>query len=393
MRTAATPTDITSGAFQPNSARHSPRASSLGAARLGLLICVFSTTLASRVSAQWTAISLDPGFGEGSRAVGIFGSRQVGWVIMDGSNGHGRHGYRWNSTPDSWVDLNPAHADGGSRVYSADGAQSVGLIFSTGEHRAALWSGSNDTYISLHPADAAWSAAYGVHYGQQVGRVVTDRGWRAGLWQGSADWTDLTPAAATAAEALAVHNGQQVGWVWIENVQHASVWTGDADSWLSLRPGSAEMSVASAVHNGTQVGHAYFDNMTVMHAGMWTGSAESWIDLNPAGAAASTALGVHGDTQVGAARFDGRDRAGLWTGDAESWIDLHALLPEYYKVSTAAGVWTEPGLIHVTGWAYNQNTGQDEAMLWRLAVPAPGSAALAPLALAALTRRRHRARV
>lgn len=336
--------------------------------------------LAAAAHAQWTVSVLHPPIGEASRAMGVRGGHQAGWVTMDGSQGHGRHASIWSGSAGTWIDLNPAVATGGSRIYGTDGATQVGLIFAEGQHRAGMWSGTADSYVSLHPQEAEWSVAYGVSGGTQAGCIrLADWLPRAVMWSGSADsWVDLAPAGAMGSYAYAADGDSQVGHAIVGGMQSASLWRGSAASWVNLNPAASTWSDAWGVHGDAQVGTVFIDD--VLRASLWRGSKESWVDLHPAGADFSMGFGVFGEYQIGYASFGDFHRAGLWHGTADSWIDLHAFLPADFANSQATAVWNDGPFIHVAGWGHNLVTGRDEALLW--SIPAPASLAL--LALSSL---------
>ena len=98
----------------------------------------------------------------------------------------------------------------------AAGGQQVGYVKpSVGRNRAAMWSGTADSYVDLHPNGALDSVAWGGGDGQQVGSVlsgVLGEGNHATLWTGSASSrVDLHPAGWASSIAVAARGGQQVG--------------------------------------------------------------------------------------------------------------------------------------------------------------------------------------
>jgi hypothetical protein len=250
-----------------------------------------------------------------------------------------------------------------SGAHSASGAEQAG--FATAYEpfyrwydlwRAGLWSGTAESWVDLHPADAWESCAYGSGDGQQVGVAHVfdgDRGdWfnHAGLWSGTAEsWVDLHPAQYGLFEisrAYATDGGRQVGeagWYWHQTV--ASLWTGTAESWVDLHPydfpGSYwDWSCAFGVCGNEVVGHIIGAGE---HAMLWTVEPYSWVDLHPPKAkfsVGSVAYDVSDGQQVGVVVFNkhyqgSKSRASLWSGTAESWVDLH---PDGYLQSVARGV-------------------------------------------------------
>ncbi|MEQ9585465.1 MAG: GC-type dockerin domain-anchored protein [Phycisphaerales bacterium] len=213
-------------------------------------------------------------------------------------------------------------------VHGIDGGVPVG---SNGE--AGFWSEyAPDSFVSLQPPSLQHgSQCLGAHEGQQVGSVNYLRSFygiyenRASLWSGSADtWVSLHTQdrhGISHSTAVATHGGQQVGWTWTEPVtERAALWTGTAASVVDLMPAGARVSLALGVHDGVQVGSALFDE--TRRAGLWRGTADSWVDLHPAGASRSSANAADAGVQGGEVWIDGVPHAALWRGTAESWENL-----------------------------------------------------------------------
>ncbi|NUL82789.1 MAG: hypothetical protein HUU60_08725 [Armatimonadetes bacterium] len=97
-----------------------------------------------------------------------------------------------------------------------------------------------------------------------------------------------------------------------------------------------------------------------------------------------------GDYQAGWAYWPAR-KAVLWHGSAESAMELHSLLPPEYTHSEAEGIEVDAfGNVTVVGWAYNGMHGRNEAIVWQMAVPEPGSLTVLSFAtLSALIFRRR----
>jgi hypothetical protein len=136
--------------------------------------------------------------------------------------------------------------------------------------------------IILHPQNSCWSAAYGTWCGQQAGYATVSVGDNledhAALWSGTAEsWVDLHPAGSTYSGALAVSDGQQVGRAGFGVHTHASLWSGTADSWVDLHPTGIENSDATCIAGGYQAGVV---NNGSPRAALWHGTADSWVDLH-----------------------------------------------------------------------------------------------------------------
>jgi hypothetical protein len=150
----------------------------------------------------------------------------------------------WTGTAASWVDLSPAGSVY-SRAFGVYGGQQVGHadflvdsppnVFPVAQSRAGVWSGTASSWVSLHPADAALSIAWGTSGNQQVGHAAINGNDHAGLWSGTAaSWVDLHPAGATRSVAFATSGTQQVGYAIVNGVTRPSLWSGTADSWVDL---------------------------------------------------------------------------------------------------------------------------------------------------------------
>jgi hypothetical protein len=105
------------------------------------------------------------------------------------------------------VDLNP-WLNLESRALGIGGGRQIGYTLSLhGRDHAALWSGSADAVVDLHPALAASSQAWGVCGDWQIGEAVFGAA-RASLWNGTAAlWVDLhalLPAEFTSAAARGI---------------------------------------------------------------------------------------------------------------------------------------------------------------------------------------------
>jgi hypothetical protein len=259
--------------------------------------------------------------------------------------------------------LHPAGPWAWSEAFAIHEGQQVGRVSpnawpSVGQ-RASLWNGTAASWVDLTPAGASlYNWANGTYGGQQVGRVHTAGVWRASLWSGTpGSRIDLTPPGSPESYCIGIGGGQQVGGA--QNFG-ACLWTGTAASCVALHPAGAISSEAVGTDGEQQVGWVSYTggNWTSGHASLWTGSAASWVNLNPPGATHSMALAVHNGEQVGYAGLTGgaSRRACLWRGSVESLVDLH---PPGASISEARGVFD--------GWQVGQATinGAPRAALWR----------------------------
>jgi hypothetical protein len=172
--------------------------------------------------------------------------RGAGGAMQVGDYGHIWHAAYWTGTPAS---LRVIGLGNYSTLYGTDGVQQVGMTMYP--RSAALWSGSRESYVNLHPPQAGTSDARAVHSGTQVGKASINNLDHACLWRGTpASWVDLHPAEASTSICLGVFGEHQVGSAVINGVRRASYWCGTSSSWQDLSlaiPGSWGNTQASAV--------------------------------------------------------------------------------------------------------------------------------------------------
>jgi len=335
-----------------------------------LLMSAIAAIIAPRARAQWTVVNLHPvGHPEvfNSYLTGIEGGQQVGYVRVQGAVPVTNHAALWSGTPESFVDLHPDGATISSAVSVSNGKQ-VGTAYFGSVPRPSLWTGTAASWVDLTPPGSSAGSALGASGTQQVGQV----GSHAGRWSSTAgSWVDLNPSAATESTAWDTDGTQQVGYVYLSNGgngnSRASVWNGTAGSWVDLHPSAAFISRAVAVHNGQQVGWGSYT--LTQRAHLWTGTANSLVNLHPPGTGQSRCNGVHNGQQVGMASVivgpSVIEHAALWSGTAASWVDLHTFLPPQFLVSSEAmDIWHSGPYTYVVGHAYNNTTQRYEAIMW-----------------------------
>jgi hypothetical protein len=335
--------------------------------RLAALAAV-TGVLTTAAHAQWTVTNMLPTEATWtSQAASISNGQQAGWITVGSFEQAGI----WSGTAQSWVNLHPASA-GWSQAYGIGGGKQVGRARVGGVVHASLWSGTAASWVDLHPAGAWRSDAYATTGTQHVGFVEVSLGTtNAALWGGSSSsWGNLNPAGATSSGAYGIGGGQQVGWAVVSGSPRASLWSGSAASWINLHPAppaGATDSFARATNGSQQAGWATINGLP--HASLWSGTAASWVDLSPAGDEGSVIYAIGEGQQVGYATVGGTVRASLWSGSAGSWVDLHAQLPAGFSESAAWGISSDGVNTYVAGYAYNQNTGHNDPILWTRPIP------------------------
>ena len=286
-----------------------------------------------------TGIDLHPFEIGDSAALDTSGQQQVGYANGP-PTGFAPHAWLWNGDATGSVDLHPAGFWGDSIARATAGGQQVGNINFSNEKNppviivhAALWSGSAESVVDLHPAIAGCDRSYG-------------------------EDTD------------GVH---QVGFCYCstaENPYHrALLWQGSAASAVNLHPAEFTQSFAEGVAGDEQVGYA-FGGDGYTRALLWHGSAESVISLHSDGFLATSAYATNGIEQVGfgeTATFPSTAHALRWSGTAESVFDLHSLLPEDFSEgnSVAYDIDAEGNI----AGAAQRLDGSTVAVLWRALVP------------------------
>lgn len=345
----------------------------------------------------------------------VAGGQVVGSTCCGSSNFPSGLALLWSTPTGVLNDLAPTNLGPitNSAIYGTDGVRQVGeagrvAAFGYGiQQHAALWSGTADSVVDLHPTllpEFTASVAYGLSGNQQVGAGSGNVGIHAMLWTETAESAvDLHPTHLPhigSSIAYATDGSQQVGAGYPEfyfaslaatSIQtgglfpsdpgRALLWSNNAASAVDLHPdaiGDIVNSVAYGAAAGQQVGGGSKNGELV--ALLWHGTAESVIEMHPtdiAGIIGSMLYGTNGQFQVGNVEMGpARDRATLWSGSPDSAVDLHAKLPSGFVSSTAYS-------IDVAGNVYGLGTdiaGNLHALMWT-AVPEPGTLAVASISL------------
>jgi len=191
-----------------------------------------------KLAEQMRHMQQDQGFVELVRQA-ISGDQQTGYVVQSGA-------YRaalWRGSAASYVDLAPPGSVH-SMAYATDGVHQWGFqTFNTPQgarSHAGYWSGTAASFVSFNPDQGRNSAIRGVGGGQQVGytTLTSAPGTYAALWNGSPEsWLDLHPFPGYGqSEVYATTGAVQVGWSHIpgSSFPHAGVWFGSASSFIDL---------------------------------------------------------------------------------------------------------------------------------------------------------------
>jgi hypothetical protein len=297
----------------------------------------------------------------------------------------------WNGSPGSWTSLG-----GGGAVTAVAGDQWVG----NANGHAVIWQGPSHTRIDmlappgyepsgLQATTGVWQA--GIAADLTLLRV------RAAVWHGTPDSAViLHPQGAYDSTALAADGDRQGGWVRFPNAagapnpEHAAVWSGTAQSFIDLNPAGALSSLVYGMAAGQLVGAVGPANGGA-RAALWPSIGAPYIDLNPPGIIYAALYATCGDAQVGSASTNQfGTTAGIWFGTPGSFVALNAYLPPgAYAGAVATSVAESNGIFYVGGYAYSAATGRQEAILW-VGIPTPsGAPVLLASALFASRRRRR----
>jgi hypothetical protein len=301
--------------------------------------CGGSNSTSAPRSVTYTAILLQPTRGYiASETNGLLGDTQFGRftpLSETGKSFPSRHAALWRGTPNSVVDMHPTGYDS-SNISGISGNTQVGSVSpKNSQPHAALWRGTPDSVVDMHPTGYDSSYVSGISGNTQAGVAI-------------------------------VHSyADGVG-----NYPHGVIWRGNANNFMDIHPDGYSESVINGISRDMEVGAGrpnkdepdYTSVLPSYHALLWKGATKEVVDLNPAGYASSEAIAVSGDTQVGGAwtKVASLYHAILWKGSAENAVDLH---PAGYRFSQATGVSND---IQVGRVSLNQpNDSLTHAMLWR----------------------------
>ena len=130
----------------------------------------------------------------------------------------------------------------------------------------------------LNPEGYSISTALATDSVQQVGWASNEgEVYRAALWTGTAEsFVDLTPPGYSQTVASGVAGGQQVGSGGFNGNGHALLWFGSPNGYIDLNPGPNDQwgSHAAATNGIQQVGIAARSGQFSRHAFRWSGSPE-----------------------------------------------------------------------------------------------------------------------
>jgi hypothetical protein len=295
------------------------------------------------------------------------------------------HAVLWPAGTTTGVDLHPADFRY-SAVFDTNGQQQVGRGNgppTNFEQHAVLWTDSAASYVDLHP-DGIWndSVARATAGDQQVGNLnFYYQGQdsspfslvHAALWHGTADnVVDLHPTIRDILQSYGTNTdgSHQVGYGFFasdSDPYRALLWSGTPSSAVVLHPRDFTHSFAEGVSGDEQVGYGFnaLEGDGYARALLWHGSANSFVNLQPADYLTTSAYATNGTFQVGSGSTpdSGQSHALRWAGSPESLMDLHLLLPaEFSEGGSIAYDIDAAG--NIIGLAQRPD-GSTSAVLWR----------------------------
>lgn len=181
-----------------------------------------------------SARNITPAGATAAAAYDISGGMSVGAVSFDGRHGHA---ILWDLELGTHVDLNP-NGYLNSLAQGVFNEQQVGYVRdpATEWQRAAIWHGSADSFVNLHPFSTEYqrSFAYATNGEVQVGEARLTRGGRTDFhalaWRGSAetvvDLHEFLPDAFASSGANDIDEfGNIIGWADLDfGTTYAVIW-------------------------------------------------------------------------------------------------------------------------------------------------------------------------
>jgi hypothetical protein len=224
-------------------------------------------------------VDITPPGSIGGSVLDVEGDLAVGWFwhiysCPPWTCGWESAGY-WSGQPPVFTEVHISGAEY-DHVNATDGARMVGTAtfeYSQGNYtsKAYLWSRPNIQH-SLHPASVASDSGANAMDGEfQYGSIVTTaRQVHAAMWSGTAEsMVDMHPIGYARSWISGAGDGQVVGSAYLGSASRAMLWVGSAVAFVDLGGGSAV-----AADGGVQIGSGPGGG------GLWFGTPESYVSLN-----------------------------------------------------------------------------------------------------------------
>lgn len=323
---------------------------------------------------SYTAVFLPGNGAQRTYATGIADNGQiVGWSTLGVSEG-----LIWSSPTSAPLGIVPPGVPG-AQILSTDGTTQGGSVPLGGGNQAAIWKGTNDSFIDLSPSGYASASVNSVFDSQEVGVGITaTTPTHALLWNGSdPDPIDLNPTGFQQSFAEGTNGTYQVGsGIYTPGSgqpdgSRALFWNGTASSAVDITPAGYSDAGVAAISGDRAVGVGS-PGIGQTDALLWNIAAGTYTDLGP-----GTAFAVAGNYEAG---YRGND-AMVWASSAASAVDLQNLLPSSYAYSVAYGVDSDGNIVGAAG-----SYGQWQAVVWM--IPEPSAIAILPILALSFANRR-----
>ena len=274
----------------------------------------------------------------------------------------------------------------------------AGSVLADGEQfgKVAIWDRTSDAPVIIEPAGvepnrASLRAIFGNTYvsamwgDRQGGRVraisESGSGDRAAIWNGTPEsLVILHPNSGYASSTIqTMSSAQQAGFgVTFSGRQEALVWSGTPDSVISLHPTEDPNRFSSRIDAMTESNQGGYivrsSDRTKYLAAMWSGTAASRVDLHPSFAVRSQVTAMAGERQFGFMELNSSDsgssiiQAAGWAGSAESVENLHDTVEHFFgsefPKSRVNAVYDGADGVLVSGTIYNSVSGENRSVIW-----------------------------
>jgi len=203
---------------------------------------------------------------------------------------------------------------------------------------------------------------------------------RAAIWRGSAEtYVDVHPADFSESMIIDTDGTNQVGYVAEGETKFAAVWSGSSSSFQNLHPEDADESTALSTDDGLAVGFARYSETCDRQPVLWHLDEEraERLQYPDDSFIFGEATDVLGDIIVGYGfTSDSRRHALLWLDDGQTVINLDKVLPSSgYTGSSAVAISRAGDSYLIAGSA--TLSWRIAPAVWTVTVPEPQTFSLA----------------
>lgn len=333
-----------------------------------------STTTHAQPEYSWQVYDMHSEGAISSEGLGMSRAGAAGNISWDWPRPSGAS--LWMGSEAMWLLLREQDRSGIPLANGADENTQCGYDVPGEWAYAALWFGTRDSVLNLHPGDPYLvSDVFDVSDEMAAGSVGIHGKRHAAVWT-----TDPLPMM------IDLHNGPQNGnstayatdgrWQGGTSSPNAVLWKGTPESMVIMDPpapyccgGISGMAIPEGADVGTQVGTMLtrddFDQVRD-HAILWHDTPESWIDMHPSFHPRKNSYmwGTTGDIHCG--QVNGH--AGIWFGDdPDSFLDLHQFIdPPPQGASRAVDIDIYDGIVYIAGRGTYEVDGRvgTHALVW-----------------------------